>query len=105
VDYRWRGLVAMSRKLVPSIGTLDDEPGVHYAFGFHAAGVAAAPMAGKTLAGAIALGDAGDRIPAILRGLPPRFPVSGLRRLALAGAYLWYGARDRLQELRNRSDG
>lgn len=105
VDYRWRGLVAMSRKFVPSIGTLADEPGVHYAFGFHAAGVAAAPMAGKTLADAIAVGDGGDRIPAVLRGLPPRFPVSGLRRLALAGAYLWYGAHDRLQELRHRTDG
>lgn len=105
VDYRWRGLVAMSRKLAPSLGTLADEPGVHYALGYHAAGVAAAPMAGRTLADAIALGPAAPAIPAVLRGLPPRFPASGLRRLALAGAYLWYGANDRLQELRHRIAG
>lgn len=100
VDYRWRGLVAMSRKRVPSIGTLDDDPSVHYALGYHAAGIAAAPMAGKTVAQAIAQGDAAPPIPAVLRGLPPRFPVAALRRLALAGAYLWYGARDRMQEFR-----
>jgi len=102
VDYRWRGLVAMSRKLAPSIGTLDDEPGVHYALGYHAAGVAAAPMAGKMLADRIALGAAAPAIPAVLGGLPRRFAVPGLRRLALAGAYLWYGTCDRLQEFRHR---
>jgi glycine/D-amino acid oxidase-like deaminating enzyme len=102
VDYRWRGLVAMSRKLAPSIGTLADDPAVHYAFGYHAAGVAAAPMAGRTLAEAIAGGDAASAVPAVLRGLPARFPLSALRRLALGGAYLWYGARDRLLEIRHR---
>lgn len=105
VEYRWRGLVAMSRKLAPSIGSLDDDPGVHYALGYHAAGVAAAPMAGRTLADRIALGDAAPAVPAVLRGLPPRFAVSALRRLALAGAYLWYGAGDRWQELRHRATG
>ena len=105
VEYRWRGLVAMSRKLAPSIGSLDDDRGVHYALGYHAAGVAAAPMAGRTLADRIALGDAAPAVPAVLRGLPPRFAVPVLRRLALAGAYLWYGANDRWQELRYRATG
>ncbi|MEQ8395530.1 FAD-dependent oxidoreductase [Thalassobaculum sp.] len=101
VDYRWRGLVAMTRKRAPSIGAVNDDPSVHYAFGYHAAGVAAAPMAGKTVADAIALGSAAAPVPAVLRGLPARFPMAAMRRLALAGAYLWYGTRDRLQELRH----
>ncbi len=105
VDYRWRGLVAMSRKLAPSVGTLEDDPGVHYALGYHAAGVAAAPMAGRMLADRIALGEAAPEIPAVLRGLPSRFAMPGLRRLALAGAYLWYAASDRLQELRHPQAG
>lgn len=99
VEYRWRGLVAMSRKRIPSVGALPDDPSVHYALGYHAAGVAAAPMAGKAVAEAIALGSAAPPLPAVLRGLPPRFPLAMLRRPALAGAYLWYAARDRLQEL------
>jgi glycine/D-amino acid oxidase-like deaminating enzyme len=101
VDYRWRGLVAMTRRRAPSIGAVEDDPCVHYAFGYHAAGVAAAPMAGKALAESIALGAAAPAIPAVLRGLPGRFPIAAMRRLALAGAYLWYGGRDRLQELRH----
>lgn len=96
VEYRWRGLVAMSRKRVPSVGRLVDDPGVHFALGYHAAGVAAAPMAGKSVAAAIASGAA---VPAVLQDLPPRFPLSAMRRPALAAAYLWYAARDRLQEL------
>lgn len=105
VEYRWRGLVAMSRKRVPSVGVLEDDPSVHYALGYHAAGVAAAPMAGKAVADAIALGPSAPPLPAVLRGLPPRFPHSALRRPALAAAYLWYAARDRLQELGRAAPG
>ncbi|WP_413990790.1 NAD(P)/FAD-dependent oxidoreductase [Labrys okinawensis] len=92
-DYFWRGLVALSLKLAPSVGRVPDDPSVYYGFAYHGAGVIAGPLAGRYLARAI--GGSGEvDVPAPLAGLPPRFPLAGLRRPALALVYAGYGIKE-----------
>ncbi|MDZ7749695.1 MAG: FAD-dependent oxidoreductase [Halofilum sp. (in: g-proteobacteria)] len=96
VDYFWRGLVCVTRRLAPSIGRLEDDPTVWYGFGYHANGVNTAPWTGMRLARAVAGGlDADAVAPLAMRGLPARFPLPALRLWALRGAYLWYRLQDR----------
>ena len=52
-DYFWRGVVALSQKLSPSIGRLEEDPSIYYALGYQANGVATAPYAGRLVADAI----------------------------------------------------
>ena len=33
IDYRWHGLVCMTRRLTPAIGRLEDDPSVFFGFG------------------------------------------------------------------------
>jgi len=94
IEYFWRGFVCMSRSLAPSIGRLADDPSVFYGFGYHANGVNTAPWAGMKLAAMVAGTEKADDLPAVLRGLPPRFPLPFLRLKYLAAAYRWYGFRD-----------
>lgn len=99
--YFWRGLVCMTRKLAPSLGRLEDDPSVHYAFGYHANGVNSAPWAGRAVARAIAGSNSGEAVtPAVWRGLPARMPPLGAwsRRLALRAAFLLYQWQDRRAE-------
>ena len=101
IDYFWRGLVCMSRKLTPSLGRLEDDKSVYYGFGYHANGVNSAPWAGRALARAIGGSNSGEvSVPAVWRGLPPRMPPLGAwsRRLALRGAYALYKRHDRQAE-------
>lgn len=100
-EYFWRGLVCMTRKLAPSLGRLDEDPSVYYAFGYHANGVNSAPWAGHAIARAIAGSNSGDVAPnAIWRGLPARMPPLGAwsRRLALRTALMLYRRMDRRAE-------
>ncbi|UCH74570.1 MAG: FAD-binding oxidoreductase [Rhodospirillales bacterium] len=94
IDYFWRGLICFSRRLAPSLGRLADDPTVHYGFGYHANGVNTAPWAGGKIAEMVAGRTEPDDLPAVLRGLPARFPLPTLRRTYLAIAYRWYGLRD-----------
>ena len=48
VDYSWRALIAMSQKLTPSIGKIENEE-IYYGFGYHGVGVSTAPWTGKQL--------------------------------------------------------
>ncbi|MDQ0396018.1 NAD(P)/FAD-dependent oxidoreductase [Labrys monachus] len=94
-DYFWRGLVALSLKLAPSVGRVPDDPSVYYGFAYHGSGVVAGPLAGRYLARAIgASPDGGVDVPAPLAGLPPRFALPGLRRPALAMVYAGYGVKE-----------
>jgi glycine/D-amino acid oxidase-like deaminating enzyme len=94
IDYFWRGFVCMSRRRAPSIGRLEDDSSVFFGFGYHANGVNTAPWAGCRLAAMLAgKADEAD-LPAVLRGLPPRFPLAFLRPKYLAAAYRWYALRD-----------
>lgn len=96
VTHFWRGLVCVTRRLAPSIGRLDDDPSVWYGFGYHANGVNTAPWTGMRLARAVA-GEIEPAAvaPAVMRGLPARFPLPALRLWALRGAYLYYRFQDR----------
>jgi len=98
-DYFWRGLVGLSLKFCPSIGRVPDDPSVYYGFAYHGSGVIAAPLAGRYLARAIgASNDGSVNVPAPFAGLPPRFPVPGLRRQALALVYVGYGLKEWAQD-------
>jgi glycine/D-amino acid oxidase-like deaminating enzyme len=95
VSHFWRGLVCVSRKLTPSVGQLEDDPTVWYGFGYHANGVNTAPWTGMRLARGVAGRlDGEDLVPAVMRGLPPKFPLPALRVWALRGAYLYYRFQD-----------
>lgn len=95
IECFWRGLVCMSRKRLPSVGRLADDPSVWYGIAYHANGVNTAPWTGMMLARAIAgKADLAVDLPVTLRGLPAPFPPGVSRRLALRGAYLWYRMRD-----------
>lgn len=99
IDYAWRGLVCLSRKLAPSVGRLVADGSIYYAFGCHGNGVNFAPLAGQRIARAIGGSASGALdVSAVMAGLPPGFPTSGTRRFALEGAYLWYQASDWLHD-------
>jgi glycine/D-amino acid oxidase-like deaminating enzyme len=100
-DYFWRGLVALSLKLAPSVGRVPDDPSVYYGLAYHGSGVIAGPLAGRYLAMAIGGSADGDvDVPAPLAGLPPRFPMASLRRPALALVYAGYGLKEWLGDRR-----
>ncbi|WP_161556055.1 NAD(P)/FAD-dependent oxidoreductase [Mangrovicoccus ximenensis] len=89
----WSGLANLTRRLVPYVGPLGDWPGAVAAFGYHGNGVAMASWSGSQAA-KLLLGEADD-LPGFVRLPPKRFELGRCRRLALAGAYLWYGLLDR----------
>src|SRR5690606_13500978 len=76
IDYRWHGLICITLRLTPAIGRLDVDRSVLFAYGYHGNGVNTATWSGKQLADCIA--GAGDRLldslPAMFRGISPRFP-------------------------------
>ena len=95
VDYRWHGLICMTGSLCPSIGRLDDDKSVSFAYGYHGNGVNTATWAGKKLADWIGSGQAPD-LPEIVQGLAKKFPLASLRlkyfRLAI-GLASWMDRR------------
>src|SRR5690606_15019024 len=82
LEYRWHGLICITRRLTPCIGRLEEDPGVYFAFGYHGNGVNTATWAGRELAAWLAAGERApcpDTVPLMLRGLSARFPVASLR--------------------------
>lgn len=96
-EFFWRGVVALSQKLTPSIGQLDEDHSVYYALGYQANGVATAPYAGKLVAKAIGTRQGVDA-PLPMAGLPARFLIPSARPAALAAAYAWYRFTDWYQD-------
>jgi glycine/D-amino acid oxidase-like deaminating enzyme len=92
-DYFWRGIVALSQKLTPSVGQLEEDDSIYYALGYQANGVATAPYAGKLVAQAIGKRQR-VKAPLPMAGLPPRFIIPSARPAALAVAYAWYRFTD-----------
>lgn len=80
----WRGLIAITERLTPSIGRLDEDRSVHFSFGCHGNGVGWSTWAGRALAGEIA-GKAGP-LPAPVRGMSHRFVWPQLRMYYLRAA-------------------
>ncbi len=99
LEHFWRGPVCMTRALRPSIGLLPDDPSVAFAFGWHGSGVNGATLGGRLAAGLLA-GDNRETTPAPMRGLPPRIPAPGLRKVWLGAWLAAYRVRDRLDDLR-----
>ena len=86
IDYRWHGLICMTRRLTPAIGRLEDDPSVYFGFGFHGNGVNTATWAGQRISDWLggSRSDARgtpDSLPAVVRGLSGRFPLASLRLL------------------------
>lgn len=94
IDRFWRGFVCISLRLAPSAGILPDDPTVSFGFGYHANGVNTAPWTGQRLAAMIAGKEKESDLPAVIRGLPARFPLPSLRLKYLAAAYRWYKFQD-----------
>lgn len=84
IDYRWHGLICMTRRLTPAIGRLEEDPSVFFGFGFHGNGVNTATWTGKTISDWIGGSRIGDRrrprsLPAPVLGLSKRIPLAALR--------------------------
>ncbi|MEM7561813.1 MAG: FAD-binding oxidoreductase [Pseudomonadota bacterium] len=99
--HQWRGLVCLARNLRPSIGRMPEDPSIYFAFAYHGNGVNTSTWAGRELAKWMAGTESDDEIlpthlPAIYRGLAPRFPLPWLRCQYLRFAMKGYRIRDRL---------
>ena len=96
VEYNWRGLIAMSQKLTPSIGKIKDEE-IYYGFGYHGVGVSSAPWTGKQLSKLVFSSNSKDlNISKIYKGLPKKFIFPKLRMLYFRIAVLFYNIKDKL---------
>ena len=79
IEFRWHGLICFTATLRPSLGRLEDDPSVFFAYGYHGNGVNMATWSGKYLARWIADDRCPREIPDILTGLSRRFPLPKLR--------------------------
>ncbi len=95
VEYNWRGLIAMSQKLTPSIGKIENEE-IYYGFGYHGVGVSSAPWTGKQLSKLVFSSNSKDlNISKIYKGLPKKFFFPKLRILYFRIAVLFYNIKDK----------
>ena len=95
IDYNWRGLIAMSQKLTPSIGKVENEE-IYYSFGYHGVGVSSAPWAGKQLSKLVFSSNSKDLdISKIYKGLPKKFIFPKLRIFYFRLAVLFYNIKDK----------
>ena len=96
IDYNWRGLIAMSQKLTPSIGKIENEE-IYYGFGYHGVGVSSAPWTGKQLSELVFSSNSKDlNISKIYKGLPKKFIFPKLRIFYFRLAVLFYNIKDKL---------
>ena len=96
IDYNWRGLIAMSQKLTPSIGKIENEE-IYYGFGYHGVGVSSAPWTGKQLSKLVFSSNSKDlNISKIYKGLPKKFIFPKLRIFYFRLAVLFYNIKDKL---------
>jgi glycine/D-amino acid oxidase-like deaminating enzyme len=101
ITHRWRGLVCFTSGLRPCIGKFPDDPSVMFGFGYHGNGVNTATWTGRELAWWLAGSNAGEGIepehlPALVRGLRPRFPLARLRRVYAGLGTMYYRLKDAL---------
>ena len=94
IEYTWRGLVAFSSKLAPSIGKIDNED-IFYSFGYHANGVSSAPWSGMQLSKLVyGSNDKDLNISKIYKGLPHKIPFPVMKKIYLRLAYFLYLLKD-----------
>ncbi|MDJ0608115.1 MAG: FAD-binding oxidoreductase [Kiloniellales bacterium] len=94
ISHFWRGLIAMTRRLTPAVGRLDEDESVFYGFGYHGNGVNTAPWTGRQLARMVAGQKSNRALPAAIAGPAPRFPFPALRIWYLRAATLAYRFTD-----------
>ena len=96
IEYKWRGLIALSQKLTPSIGKIQDEE-IYYGFGYSGVGVSSAPWTGKQLSKLVFSSNSKDlEISKIYKGLPKKFIFPKLRILYFRMAVWFYMIKDKL---------
>ena len=96
IDYNWRGLIALSQKLTPSIGKIDNEE-IYYGFGYNGVGVSTAPWAGKQLSKLVFSSNSKDlNISKIYKGLPKKFIFPQLRTFYFRLTVWFYAIKDKL---------
>ena len=96
IEYRWRGLIALSQKLTPSIGKVENEE-IYYGFGYSGVGVSSAPWTGKHLAKLVFSSNSKDlEISKIYKGLPKKFIFPKLRVFYFRMAVWFYMIKDKL---------
>jgi len=86
IEFRWHGLICMTRRMTPAIGRLDDDPSVFFGFGYHGNGVNTSTWSGKKIADWLGQSRSDDTavpdaLPAPVRGMSGRFPLPSLRLL------------------------
>lgn len=92
-EFFWRGLVCLSKPLVPFVGRLEEE-GLYASLAYHGNGVSFTAWAGRAVAAQVAGVQGAEALPAVLRDPLPRFPLPFLRKVYLTGAYAAYGLQD-----------
>jgi glycine/D-amino acid oxidase-like deaminating enzyme len=107
IEYHWHGLIRITRRLTPSLGRLDEDPTVLFAYGFHGNGVNTATWSGKLLAEWLAGSEprkdgAPASLPLACRGISPRFPAAALRLRYLQARLALFRMQDALDEARDR---
>ncbi len=96
IDYKWRGLIALSQKLTPSIGKIENEE-IYYGFGYNGVGVSAAPWTGKQLSKLVFSSNSKDLdVSKIYKGLPKKFIFPQLRTFYFKLAVWFYAIKDKL---------
>ena len=96
IDYNWRGLIAMSQKLTPSIGKIENEE-IYYGFGYHGVGVSSAPWTGNQLSKLVFSSNSKNlNISKVYKGLPKKFIFPKLRIFYFRLAILFYNIKDKL---------
>ena len=96
IDYNWRGLIAMSQNLTPSIGKIENEE-IYYGFGYHGVGVSSAPWTGNQLSKLVFSSNSKNlNISKVYKGLPKKFIFPKLRIFYFRLAVLFYNIKDKL---------
>ncbi len=90
----WSGLVCLSRKLMPYVGPVPDQPGMFAGYAYHGNGVAMGTYCGRALA-RLVMGQ-NDGLPAPISRDPGRFPLGSWRRALLPPAYAMMATADLL---------
>ncbi len=101
IDYRWHGLVCMTRRFTPAIGRLEDDPSVYFGFGYHGNGVNTATWTGKQIADWLGSSShLADRapcwLPSVVQGMPGRFPLASWRLAYIQAAIAMLRVADRM---------
>ena len=94
VTHMWSGMVCLSRKLLPYVGSVLDQPGMYAAFAYHGNGVAMGTYCGRALAEMVS----GQQVnlPTPIAQAPGRFPLGAWRRALMPPSYAAMALADRL---------